>query len=419
MARDTKAIYIDLSGQHPELQSDDPSPRERDTEDTLQAFLDEFGPQSSKLSLYRLKPGTAKFEWLNHYVPDAVTPETIRDEFGAGTYALNLLDERGHYITRRTFDIGGSAEDWERARITGGRAAAAAAAPAESSNSNELTLELIRAQGQMLLALATRQQPNGLEDAVKVLNALGERTGPKDQLETLGAMVKLARDIGGGGDSMVSLLREVAPAVLGPLGQLVTSRAGASGGQLPKPTPAALPAPREVTTPDKPAAPAANHPPAADPAGAVDWPPPSAENAPSDEVQALLFAQLQYWKGKARKPDSDPGFWVDYVFENDDEPQIKAVLWAVRHYPFAALVQFDPELGSDGRLREWFSALYDGIRGELAARDGDAAAPPAGGDGNASNAGDNAPPDSRGSASADREGSGAADPAAEPAGAAN
>jgi len=396
-----KRVYIDLSGEGVGVDDAEHTPQQQDNEETIQAFLDDFGSGSVKLSLYRLKPGTAKWEWLAHYIPDAVTPETIRQEWGAGSFALTLLDERGHYITRRTFEIGGNSEDWERARITQGHSGTGE----KGSGSQDTLVELMREQHQTMLTLLGNKGGGGLSDSIELAKLLkGETSDPMKQLEYVTAIVKLSRSLGGGSDdSVAGLIKEVAPALLGPFMQNSgKALPAAPNGNGTAQAAGKLPPVREVAP-----APKADEPPAA---GVDDAPPDRGDAGADADTQALLFSQFQYWKVKARKPGSDPDFWVDYVFENDDEPAIKAVLWAVRTYPFSALQQFDPELRTDAALADWFGRLYNGIRAELH-RNVDSTG--AGGD--ARDAGGDAGADSEGRPEAGDAGSGAGDSEREPA----
>lgn len=407
----SKGLYIDLSGDQARITDDARNdPRAVDAEQTLQSFLDEYAGGSHKVSLFKLKPGTAQLEWLSHYIPSDISPETIRDEWGPGSYSLTLLDSKGHFITRRSFHIGGKPEDWDRARGFHRQ-------QSDNGNGNgpaslELQVEMMRQNHELMLAAINAQAANrggGLEDAVKAFVALKENSSnPSDQLAMLTQLITLAKTISGPQDnSVVGLIKEVAPAIL----EQIPGVAAAVQGARPAPPalppvdnnngkgkPAELPAPRDVPAPKPPETVAA-----ADPAAGTQDPGSADSGAPSEDQTRLVYTRLMYWKEKARRGHK-ADFWIDYVFENPDEPDIAAVLWAVRHYSFATIIQLDPEIGGDEQLRRFFLDLYDGIRAELFN-----GTDPDGGGGDAPHAGNDAGADSGEPAQTGGEGNGDSD----------
>lgn len=93
-------------------------------------------------------------------------------------------------------------------------------------------------------------------------------------------------------------------------------------------------------------------------------PEPSPQSS-EETLQQWIKAQLTYLKSKARMA-KDPAAWVDYIFENDDEPGCNAILIAMeRGVTFDMLCQFDSEIASNPQLNDWFRRLYDGLRAEL------------------------------------------------------
>lgn len=400
MAAKKRRLYLDLTGDSVQVEDDPTTAREHDDDETLQAFLDEYGAGSHKISLYRLKPGTARWEWLAHYVPDQISQELIREEWGPGSYNLTLLDSRGHYITRKAIDIGGTADDWDRVRGIRRR-------DPEGGGVDNTTLELMRQQHETLLAFiqaGSRNDHGSLKDIIEAWGALKEQSSSNDQLKFATEVIGLAQKLNGGSDSVVGLIKEVAPALLEQIPGAMTALRG-KGASTPR-----LPAAPNAGQPETPAAPEPREVrPKAPPPGANGQPAQPAELSQADQVNVLLMARLQYWKGKARR-GSDVGLWVDYVLENDDDSDAQAVLYAVRHFTFDTIVGLDPEIAGDAQLRAWFRALYDGIREELFNP-----ADTGGTLGDAANAGSDAPAGDGGRTQPDSSGNGRGAAEVEPA----
>ena len=71
-----------------------------------------------------------------------------------------------------------------------------------------------------------------------------------------------------------------------------------------------------------------------------------------------LRAQLMLLKQKARA-GKDVHYWVEYLFENQEEPGCDAVFYALEHgATLEDLLQFDPEIGENLQLKAWFEKLY-------------------------------------------------------------
>lgn len=412
MATKGKRIYIDLSGADPVVAGDEEDdPRQREAESTLQGFLDEYAGGSHKISLFKVRPGTADLDWLAHYPPEQLSPELIRDEWGPGSYSLTLLDARGHFITRRKFHIGGTPQQWERARNLAKGIDTSSGGNGGGADALKIQLEMMRQMHETNLAMIQAQSNRGgnFEDIVKAFVALRENTSkPGEQLAFLTQVIGLAKTLNGNQDnSVVGLIREVAPAILE---QIPAVAAAAQGRQLP-PAPAngsngkapQLPPVKEFQ-PGGAGKPAEAASPAAETAAAGN--PAPDQNA---DTMRLILARLHYWKAKARD-GHNADFWIDYVFQNPDEPDIAAVLWAVRHYSYASIVQLDPDIESDERLRKFFLELYDGIRAELLNSDD-----PTGDGGDSSDAPTDAGADRGEPAPADSTGDGDRAPQTEPA----
>jgi hypothetical protein len=87
--------------------------------------------------------------------------------------------------------------------------------------------------------------------------------------------------------------------------------------------------------------------------------------SPADDLQHWLGAQLKFFKTKAQA-GKDPGFWIDYVFENAEEPGCQAILYAIRQgATFENLLSFDAEIAQNPQLTFWFRTVYDAVKSEL------------------------------------------------------
>lgn len=86
---------------------------------------------------------------------------------------------------------------------------------------------------------------------------------------------------------------------------------------------------------------------------------------PDDDLQKWLAAQIGFFKTKAQA-GKDPGFWVDYIFENAEEPGCQAILYAVRQgATLENLLSFDPEIAQNPQLTLWFREVYTSVRSEV------------------------------------------------------
>lgn len=82
-------------------------------------------------------------------------------------------------------------------------------------------------------------------------------------------------------------------------------------------------------------------------------------------MERWIKAMLAWLKTKARS-GKDPEFWIDYIFENQEEPTCESILKAIEQgATFDMLLQFDPEIAENSQLKTWFQTLYDGLYTEL------------------------------------------------------
>jgi hypothetical protein len=87
--------------------------------------------------------------------------------------------------------------------------------------------------------------------------------------------------------------------------------------------------------------------------------------APENNVQGWIVFEIGALKDKAKK-GKDPGFWVDYILENEEEPGCAAIMFAIRQgATFEQLLAIDPEIAQNPQLTFWFRQVYDGLHGDM------------------------------------------------------
>jgi hypothetical protein len=87
----------------------------------------------------------------------------------------------------------------------------------------------------------------------------------------------------------------------------------------------------------------------------------NSEKSQEELMWEWLRVQLQYLKTKAAA-GKDVEFQIDAIFENDEEPGNRAILQAIeRGARIEHLIQFDPEIGNNRVLLDWFTRFYNGI----------------------------------------------------------
>jgi hypothetical protein len=201
---------------------------------------------------------------------------------------------------------------------------------------------LLTGMGSMLLAM----KPNAVSDPAAMLQAMAATfqtlKPPEDNVEKALKVISMAKEIGGGGDreeNFYTMLKDV--------GKTVVEKFAPNG------IPTRLPTVGGITT-----APAAV--PLQIPAG--DTP---STDTPEILMEKWLRAQLTFLKQKAAA-GKDVAFWVDYIFENQEEPGNQALLSALdQGATFEHLLQFDAEIKQNPVLSAWFEKLYAKLRSEL------------------------------------------------------
>jgi len=363
----------------------------------IEDFLDEWAPGTSVVEIYQmLKDGSRPHQ--ERVGIDILKEDLygyIREHFGAGKFLLQFKDAQRKIRKILVVDV-----------AAGKPIAPPLVVGPSSYNSNdsfnrELMLALIAAirpqpapdMGTLLAGLgailaaakpATMADPSAMLGAtVQAFAALKSASTSEDWMEKAQKMIAMAKDLAPGGgepkeENFYSLLKDV--------GKVVAEKlAPAPNGSRPLGIPpGAVPVVRALPGENRPSVPPENFMESMGSNGKINPPP---EESPDMRLEQWLRAQLQFLKQKANA-GKDVEFWIDYVFENQEEPGNQAILEAIRRGArFEHLLQFDPEIGQNPLLKSWFEKLYEALRTELHA---DVDTPRTGGD--ASDAGGDAEP---------------------------
>ncbi len=336
-----------------------PAKREEDfldlpttSEMAIEDFLDEWAPQTAVVEIYRRKDDGSlpHVKRVGIEILKVDLYGYLRDKFGNGKYVLQFKDSGRKILKSLTVDVEGAAltlpngngvgngggtfhEQLILALIAGMRPAPA---PAFDMGA------IMQGIGTMIAAL--KPAPSG--DPATMLAAMAatfkELKPPEDNVDKALSIISKAKELVPGGDkddSWPGLIKEGVAAVASAL----------------KPN-------GQPATPARPAI----------PPGAEPYRPPAVqlpattENPPvektSDELlMEWVTAQIGFLKIKA-KAGKDVDFWIDYIFENQEEPGNAAILEVMRRgATFQHLLTFDPEIGKDPHLTAWFTKLYDAL----------------------------------------------------------
>jgi hypothetical protein len=93
--------------------------------------------------------------------------------------------------------------------------------------------------------------------------------------------------------------------------------------------------------------------------------PSNSSTSMEENLHRWLISQLAFLKVKALA-GKDPGFWIDYVFENAEEPGCQALLYTLRRgATFENLLEFDPQIAENPQLTIWFREVFLGVEAGL------------------------------------------------------
>jgi hypothetical protein len=352
----------------------------------IEEFLDEWGPGTAVVEIYRMKQDGSR-PHVTRVSIDVLKADLygfLREHCGAGKFCLQFKDAQRRIRKSIVVDV-----EMERGAVPG--------APVNNDFQQQMILALIAAQkpappvdvgailagmGAMMTALkptAPAADPSQMLQSITTTfatlkSAAGEEGGIQKALNLINA----AKDLVPGGaektdDSWLGVAKDVTRTVV----EVLRPKPNGNGFEH---TPAALPA---VPPGALPTARVYN----ADVAPGVADAAAGQPKNPEDILKEWIGAQLAFLKTKARA-GKDPEFWVEYTLENAEEPGNAAILEAMRRgATFQHLLTFDPEIGKDPVLAGWFQRFYEELHAEFNA-DLDSGGP----GGNAPDPGGNAKP---------------------------
>lgn len=331
---------------------EEPTQSEVDIED----FLIEWAPQTSIVEIYRRKEDGSMphLKRVGIEILRADLYGFLRDKFGNGKFILQFKDANRRIVKNLTVDVDG--------------APAVVLNPGSANNGSpfheQLILAMIAAQkpappidmGTLLTGLGTmlaalKPAPAPATDPAAMLQAMAatfqQLKPPDDNVDKALSIISKAKDLAGessgNGDSWSGLIKEGFSAAA----QVFSGRQNPTRANLP---PGAMPTGLTLTGVQQPA-----H---------ELQPQPMREKSSDELLQEWLQTQIGFLKTKARA-GKDPDFWAEYTLENSEEPGCAAILEALRRgATFQHLLTFDPEIGKDPVLANWFQQFYEALQSE-------------------------------------------------------
>ena len=330
----------------------------------IEDFLDEWGPGTSIVEVYRMKQDGSR-PHITRVAIDILKADLygyLREHCGPGKFCLQFKDASRKIRKSLVVDV-----EAERGAAPG------ATAPVNNDFQQQMILALIAAQkpappvdvgailagmGAMMAALkpsAPAADPSQMLQSITTTfatlkSAAGEEGGIQKALNLINA----AKDLVPGGeksdDSWLGVAKDVTRTVV----EVLKPKPNGNGIE-PR---AALPAVPAGAMPTARVYNADVVPQVAD--AALGQP-----KNPEDILKEWIGAQLAFLKTKARA-GKDPEFWVEYTLENAEEPGNAAILEAMRRgATFQHLLTFDPEISKDPVLAGWFQRFYEELHAAL------------------------------------------------------
>lgn len=353
----------------------------------IEEFLEEWAPGTAVVEIYEKKKDGSRphLERVGIEILREDLYGYLRENFGSGKFNLQFKDANRRIRKSIICDVGGPR-----------RTEPASQRPQEGETfSEKMILALIASQkppdfGAMFAGMAAvmgaiinGSKPSGpptdpatmLQAVSSTFASLKAATGTGNSVKEAIELIAAAKELGGGndgGDTWPGLIKDVGVRVLD-----VLRPSNGNGGSQPNAPPVVIP-----------------HNPAPLPAvaSAGSGPQPNEAESPDMLLQRWLQTQIAFLKAKALA-GKDVEFWVDYAFENQDEPGYAAIFEAMRRgVTFDHVLQFDPEIAANPILKTWFKTFYDEIHTGLFKQDAEpnAAMDSAGTGGDAPNLGGNA-----------------------------
>lgn len=348
-----------------DLEASAPTEQEIQNEVDYQNYLLEIGDSGVTVTIHRYPKVGKDMEWVDDSTIDQVPLPVLRDKYGPGKYRLTFKDQNGAYVGRKTVSVAspyvavatgngsGLQDDFQKTLML---TLIANLKPAPALDMGAL----LAGMGSMLVALRPAEAPKTVDPLAMFQSILTmyqtlkpkEEKSELDRLRDTAAVIKEfssdSKGIDGPWDVVASVGKDVvdklAPVLTGMAGQKMAPAVGGS--------PVA-----------RPAGAAQNG--GALPPSTADGVPAGATPNPDENLRQWIATQIAFLKQKALA-GKDPGFWIDYIFENTEEPGCQAMLYAIRQgATFEHLLAFDPEIGQNPTLTYFFREVYNGVKSGL------------------------------------------------------
>ena len=344
----------------------------------IEQFFQEVAPSVSVIHFHRMYPdgrrpqiGKAMLDIIREDVYEYVRT-TYVPKYGGGKYMLIARGDGSRYLGSRMIEVEGDEKPQSQPVANGN---GFSGLPADIPFHDKLLLySMFKPQqsqldiGAMMAGIAAMmtamRPPEGAKppDPIQMFTVMKDifqgmkdknEKSPLDQIRDVAGVIKEFSSDSKGIDGPWDVVASVGKEAIDKLAPVLTGVMGV------KPTavsPSAV-QPRPAVGPGS----GALVPPGSSPVPSPEQP---AAN-PQDNLRAWLQSQVAFLKQKALA-GKDPGFWVDYTFENAEEPGCQAMMYAIRQgATFDHLLAFDPEIGQNPTLNFWFREVYDGIRAGL------------------------------------------------------
>ena len=187
-----------------------PSPEELEQMDAVDYLLSLGGEDSSRYRVDKMatKPGE-RIAFCNSYSKDALSLDTIREQFGGGTYKITAYGAGSRYMGSRTVTIADLPKPAQPQGVAG-QDLAALVRELRGSNQDDgraMMLEMMRQNAELLRAIITRPEPkqpaapSTLEilQMIREMNSLQPKSNDASAVELLLKGIDLGKEFAGGG----------------------------------------------------------------------------------------------------------------------------------------------------------------------------------------------------------------------------
>jgi hypothetical protein len=310
----------------------------------LWEFIEEIGPSVAVVEIFEVKKDGSRphCERVTMDVLREDVYEYLRSSFGPGKYLLQFKGVDRRIQKSKVIEIGGRVNQTAPAAATNGAAAEQHLQFLREQHAAQQTLITTLITGLAQRPIPDVKVPDAAAMLTAVVTAFATLRGDgakDDSLDKVAKIIGIAKDLQSGEktpDSWPALIRDVGKDVI----QVLRPQQQAA---LPTAEPVqveVLPEPEQPARPGSPfpGTPAAIHP----------------ENA----FDGLIRGALGYLKQKAQL-GKDPLIYVDWIFDNPEEPPCAAIRAAVeRGATIEQLLQFDPEIAQNPAYVLWFRKFH-------------------------------------------------------------